>query len=135
MLIRNSFQRVLRKQVVVPVVTQRRRALRRVLQPRLVVLLEQRILLRHTVSNGRNLRQDNWAHERQGNGKDTISHTPKPSSPPCTRPEKFAQRLDLATREARNLMKTRLSCASNTPAGPTPSRKMGGANILWEPYP
>src|SRR6185437_5756332 len=136
MLVRNGLQRVLRQQVVIAVVTQRRRPLRRVLQPRLVVLLEQPILLRHTVTHRRDLCQNNRTHDQQGNAKQEISHTPEPSSTPSTHPQNSPRsRASAHLTVVCKPLKTRRSRAPNISAPRQPRVKWAQPTSSGEPYP
>lgn len=65
MLAGDLFQRILAKQRVIAVVAKRRRPLRRVLEPRLIKLIKQFILLSHTIGYRRTpQRQGTTAREQ-----------------------------------------------------------------------
>src|SRR5438309_2483260 len=75
MLPRDLLQRILAEQVVVAVVAVRRRPFRRILQPRLIKLVEQFVLLRHAIGYRRDLRKGR-AGQRENKATKNFPHRP-----------------------------------------------------------
>ena len=73
MLARDLLQRILSEQRVVTVVAHARRSLRRILQPRLIELIKQFILLRHAIGYRRHLRETR-RRESKDESENNMSH-------------------------------------------------------------